>query len=102
MSTSSAIQAITPELRRWIIEQAQAGHAAPVVLQSMRDAGWDEDVAAEGPGSSRAGDDGHRRHQFCRRRSVRSKMTMAGSRSGNRNSEMAAPRPSAPPRIPVL
>ncbi|CAN7503126.1 2OG-Fe(II) oxygenase [Acidovorax sp. LjRoot129] len=47
MSTSSAIQAITPELRRWIIEQAQAGHAAPVVLQSMRDAGWDEDVAAE-------------------------------------------------------
>ncbi len=47
MSTSSATQAITPELRRWIIEQAQAGHAAPVVLQSMRDAGWDEDVAAE-------------------------------------------------------
>ena len=44
MTTS---QAITPELRRWIIEQAQAGYAAPVVLQSMRDAGWDEDVAAE-------------------------------------------------------
>ena len=40
-------QSITPELRRWIIEQAQAGHAAPVVLQSMRDAGWDEDVAAD-------------------------------------------------------
>jgi prolyl 4-hydroxylase len=40
-------QSITPELRRWIIEQAQAGYAAPVVLQSMRDAGWDEDVAAE-------------------------------------------------------
>lgn len=40
-------QKITPELRRWIIEQAQAGHAAPVVLQSMLDAGWDEDVAAE-------------------------------------------------------
>ena len=40
-------QAITPELRRWIIEQAQAGHAAPVVLQSMRDAGWDEEVAAQ-------------------------------------------------------
>lgn len=44
---SAARQAITPELRRWIIEQAQAGYAAPVVLQSMRDAGWDEDVAAE-------------------------------------------------------
>ncbi|WP_298209833.1 2OG-Fe(II) oxygenase [Acidovorax sp.] len=44
---SAARQAITPELRRWIIEQAQAGHTAPVVLQSMRDAGWDEDVAAD-------------------------------------------------------
>ncbi len=40
-------QAITPALRRWIIEQAQVGYAAPVVLQSLRDAGWDEDVAAE-------------------------------------------------------
>lgn len=45
--SQTARQAITPELRRWIIEQAQAGHAAPVVLQSMRDAGWDEDVAAD-------------------------------------------------------
>lgn len=44
---ATARQAITPELRRWIIEQAQAGHAAPVVLQSMRDAGWEEDVAAD-------------------------------------------------------
>ena len=45
--TTATRQAITPELRRWIIEQAQAGYAAPVVLQSMRDAGWDEDVAAD-------------------------------------------------------
>lgn len=45
--TSAARQAVTPELRRWIIEQAQAGYEAPVVLQSMRDAGWDEDVAAD-------------------------------------------------------
>ena len=43
----TARQSVTPELRRWIIEQAQAGYAAPVVLQSMRDAGWDEDVAAD-------------------------------------------------------
>lgn len=47
LRSHTARQAITPELRRWIIEQAQAGHAAPVVLQSMRDAGWDEDVAAD-------------------------------------------------------
>ncbi len=45
-SNATSAQAVTPELRQWIIEQAQAGHAAPVVLQSMRDAGWDEDVAA--------------------------------------------------------
>ncbi|MDZ7867317.1 2OG-Fe(II) oxygenase [Acidovorax sp.] len=46
-TTTAARQAITPELRRWIIEQAEAGFAAPVVLQSMRDAGWNEDTAAE-------------------------------------------------------
>lgn len=46
-TAAAARQAITPELRRWIVEQAEAGFAAPVVLQSMRDAGWNEDVAAE-------------------------------------------------------
>ena len=46
-ASHTAAQSVTPELRRWIIEQAQAGFAAPVVLQSMRDAGWDEDVAAQ-------------------------------------------------------
>ena len=40
-------QTITPQLRQWIIEQAQAGHAAEVVLQSMRSSGWDEDTAIE-------------------------------------------------------
>ncbi|GAA4428170.1 2OG-Fe(II) oxygenase [Acidovorax lacteus] len=47
MGKQAAAQAITPELRRWIVEQAQAGHSAPVVLQSMLDAGWDEAVATE-------------------------------------------------------
>lgn len=46
-TAAAARQAITPELRRWIIEQAEAGFAAPVVLQSMRDAGWNEDTASE-------------------------------------------------------
>jgi prolyl 4-hydroxylase len=36
---------VTPELRQWIIAQAQAGHAPEVVLQSMRASGWNEDVA---------------------------------------------------------
>ncbi len=40
-------QNITPELRQWIISQAQAGHSAEVVLQSMKASGWDEDVAIE-------------------------------------------------------
>ncbi len=44
-SALSRLQPITPELRAWIIEQAEAGFAGPVVLQSMLDAGWDEEVA---------------------------------------------------------
>ena len=40
-------QAITPELRQWIVEQATAGHSAESVLQSMKASGWDEDTAIE-------------------------------------------------------
>lgn len=40
-------QAITPELRRWVIEQVQAGHGPEAVLKSMQASGWDEDVAIE-------------------------------------------------------
>ena len=40
-------QAITPELRQWIVSQAQAGIAADQVLQSMLTSGWKEDVAIE-------------------------------------------------------
>lgn len=46
-SGSSPAQAATPELRQWIIQQAVAGFTPAVVLQSMRDAGWTEQVAAE-------------------------------------------------------
>ena len=38
-------QQITPELRQWIVAQAQAGHKPDVVLKSMLDSGWQEDVA---------------------------------------------------------
>lgn len=40
-------QVITPELRRWIVEQAVAGHSPASVLQAMKTAGWKEDVALE-------------------------------------------------------
>lgn len=40
-------QAITPELRAWIIEQASAGHPPDAVLKSMRSSGWNEDSAIE-------------------------------------------------------
>ena len=46
MSTAQT-QQITPALRRWIVEQAQAGHSAEVVLKSMIASGWNEDVAIE-------------------------------------------------------
>lgn len=40
-------QQVTPELRQWIVEQAQAGHSSESVLRSMKAAGWDEAVAIE-------------------------------------------------------
>ena len=38
-------QTITPELRRWIIEQASAGFPPETVLKAMVEAGWQEAVA---------------------------------------------------------
>ena len=43
----SIAQAITPELRQWIIEQAKAGCRPEDVLASMRASGWAEDVAVD-------------------------------------------------------
>ncbi|CAM5791255.1 2OG-Fe(II) oxygenase [Ottowia pentelensis] len=40
-------QAITAELRQWILAQVQAGHDAESVLQSMKSSGWDEAVALQ-------------------------------------------------------
>jgi len=39
------MQNVTPELRQWIIEQAQAGCRPEDVLASMQASGWDEAVA---------------------------------------------------------
>lgn len=44
-SVAKAAQTITPELRSWIVQQAQQGFAADVVLGSMMASGWTEDVA---------------------------------------------------------
>jgi prolyl 4-hydroxylase len=43
----NTVQAITPELRQWIIEQAKAGCQPEAVLQAMRASGWEESVAAQ-------------------------------------------------------
>lgn len=40
-------QSITPELRQWILQQAQAGHSADSVLDAMKASGWDEGVAVD-------------------------------------------------------
>lgn len=40
-------QAVTDELRRWIVEQAEAGCRPDDVLQAMQTAGWDEEVALD-------------------------------------------------------
>ncbi len=44
---AAAPQTVTPELRTWIVAQAQQGFAADVVLKSMMDSGWNEDVAID-------------------------------------------------------
>ena len=42
---SSNAQQVTPELRRWIIDQAEAGCRPQDVVQAMISSGWKEDVA---------------------------------------------------------
>jgi prolyl 4-hydroxylase len=44
MSTVAA-QAVTPELRKWIVEQAEAGCRPQDVIEAMKASGWQEDVA---------------------------------------------------------
>jgi prolyl 4-hydroxylase len=40
-------QQVTPELRQWIVAQAQAGHKPESVLEAMRASGWQDDVAIQ-------------------------------------------------------
>ena len=47
MSRTQDRQQVTPELRQWIIAQAEAGHGAESVLASMQASGWNEEVAIE-------------------------------------------------------
>lgn len=55
MTATRAYQAITPDLRAWIVAQVQAGHAPQVVLASMKASGWHEATAIEAMESSLAG-----------------------------------------------
>ena len=48
-------QAITPELRKWIVEQAQAGRGPDDVLKSMLTSGWAEEVAIQAMEETLAG-----------------------------------------------
>jgi prolyl 4-hydroxylase len=47
MSTTDSKQQVTPDLRKWIVEQAEAGHSADSVLKAMLASGWSEDVAID-------------------------------------------------------
>ena len=40
-------QTISPELQRWIIAQTEAGCSPDALLQSMRQAGWQDEVALD-------------------------------------------------------
>jgi prolyl 4-hydroxylase len=47
MSSTKTQQPITPELRQWIVAQAESGHSAESVLKAMIASGWNEEVAVE-------------------------------------------------------
>lgn len=47
MTMTGTQQQVTPELRKWIVEQAQAGHGADSVLKAMLASGWNEEIAVE-------------------------------------------------------
>ncbi len=44
---TAAVQTVTAELRRWIVEQAEAGCRPADVVQAMVTSGWNEDVAVQ-------------------------------------------------------
>ncbi|MDL2337388.1 MAG: 2OG-Fe(II) oxygenase [Pseudomonadota bacterium] len=43
----SATQQITPELQRWIVEQATSGQSPEAVIKAMQDSGWSAQVAEQ-------------------------------------------------------
>ncbi|MEO8280271.1 MAG: 2OG-Fe(II) oxygenase [Ideonella sp.] len=45
MNQTGGAQQVTPELRKWIIDQATSGQQPDAVLQSMLTSGWQEEVA---------------------------------------------------------
>jgi len=46
MAGDTMVQIITPELRRWIVEQTVAGFSPESVLDAMVKVGWQQDLAA--------------------------------------------------------
>jgi prolyl 4-hydroxylase len=45
--SSSQAQQMTPQLRQWIIQQAEAGQGAEAIVKAMLASGWQEDVALD-------------------------------------------------------
>ena len=46
-TAATPVQQVTPELRRWIIAQAEAGCLPEDVVKAMVASGWHEDVALD-------------------------------------------------------
>ena len=46
MNKNPTRQIVTPRLRRWIVQQAQAGHTPEVILAEMQKVGWHANMAA--------------------------------------------------------
>ena len=64
----SSIQSVTPELREWILAQAQAGCATDDILKAMHASGWDDAVARAALAQTLQPGARHRRRcRSCRR-----------------------------------
>ena len=86
---------LTPDLRRWIIAQAEAGHPAEVMLKSMTDAGWTEAAALDALESTlrlKAAEIDSRRLPGGRRRSRSQKIELLIRRIFGKSSEPSEAR----------
>ncbi len=87
-ANQGGVQTITPELRKWIVEQAQAGCHPDDVLAAMKNSGWQEDVAVAAM------------EQTLSEHLAAVKAAAAGAADSNTAAAAAAAAPASAPSLP--